>query len=92
MLLGQKLHIWTKNGPVPGVIARKPIHLLPQDERKTVPEIKDLWIDIGAASGDEAREAVAVGDPVTLELGFEMLRNDIAPARAWTTASACGSS
>jgi putative aminopeptidase FrvX len=77
MLLGQKLHVWTAKGPVVGVIARKPIHLLPQDERKSVPEIKDLWIDIGAASGEEAREAVAVGDPVTLELGFETLRNDI---------------
>ena len=59
MLLGQKLHIWTKSGPIRGVIARKPIHLLPQDERKTVPEMKDLWIDIAAASGEEAREAQA---------------------------------
>jgi putative aminopeptidase FrvX len=77
MLLGQKLRVWTAKGPVIGVIARKPIHLLAQEERKSVPEIKDLWIDIGAASGDEAREAVSVGDPVTLELSFETLRNDI---------------
>jgi endoglucanase len=77
MLIGQKMHVWTAKGPVVGVIARKPIHLLPQDERKSVPEIKDLWIDIGAANGDEAREAVAVGDPVTLELGFDTLRNNI---------------
>ena len=75
--MGQKLHVWTAKGPVVGVIARKPIHLLPQEERKSVPEIKDLWIDIAAASGDEAREAVAIGDPVTLELGFETLRNEI---------------
>jgi endoglucanase len=78
MLLGQKLQIWTKSGAIPGVIARKPIHLLPQDERKNVPEMKDLWIDIGAANGDEAREAVAVGDPVTLQLGLQMMRNNIA--------------
>jgi tetrahedral aminopeptidase len=58
MLMGQKLHVWTANGPVVGVIARKPIHLLPQDERKSVP-------------------VIAVGDPVTLELGFDTLRNDI---------------
>jgi tetrahedral aminopeptidase len=77
MLLGQKLRVWTAKGPVIGVIARKPIHLLAQEERKSVPEIKDLWIDIGAASGEEARETVSVGDPVTLELGFETLRNDI---------------
>ena len=37
-----------------GVIARKPIHLLTEEERKQVPKIKDLWLDIGAADKDEA--------------------------------------
>ena len=77
MLIGQKLQVWTANGPVNGVIARKAIHLLTPDERKTVPKIKELWIDIGAASGDEAKELVAIGDPVTFELGMRELRNDL---------------
>ena len=80
MLIGQNLQVWTADGPIPGVIARKPIHLLTPEERKTVPEIKDLWIDIGAADGDEAKQLVAVGDAVTLELGFRMLRNQLAAA------------
>lgn len=80
MLIGQNLQIWTSEGPIPGVIARKPIHLLTPEERKSVPEIKDLWIDIGAADGDEAKQSVAVGDAVTLELGFRMLRNQLAAA------------
>ncbi len=75
MLIGQKLQVWTANGPIMGVIARKAIHLLTPDERKTVPKIKELWIDIGAASGSEAREAVAIGDPVTFELGMRKLMN-----------------
>lgn len=75
MLIGQKLQVWTANGPVVGVIARKAIHLLTPDERKTVPQIKELWIDIGSKSGDESREVVAIGDPVTFELGMRELRN-----------------
>lgn len=77
MLIGQKLQVWTANGPIVGVIARKAIHLLTPDERKTVPKIKDLWVDIGAASGGEAREAVAIGDPITFELGMRRLKGDL---------------
>jgi tetrahedral aminopeptidase len=69
-----------RSGPVRGVIARKAIHLMSPEDRKLVPEIKDLWIDVGAASGEEAREVVAVGDPVTLELGLREMRNGLASA------------
>ncbi|MBS0266779.1 MAG: M42 family peptidase, partial [Planctomycetes bacterium] len=78
MLIGQHMVVWGKNGAIPGVIARKPIHLLSQDERKKVPELKDLWIDIGVKNREEARQIVAVGDPVTFELGLRKLRNDLA--------------
>ena len=80
MLIGQHMIIWGKNGAVPGVIARKPIHLLSADDRKKVPELKDLWIDIGVKDRDEARQIVSVGDPVTFELGLRKLRNDLAAA------------
>ena len=53
-LIGQRLTVWTDGGPVAGVIARKPIHLLTEDERKQVPKIKDLWLDIGAKNKEEA--------------------------------------
>lgn len=80
MLIGQRLTVWSETGPVTGVIARKAIHLLTEEERKQVPKIQDLWLDIGAASEAEAREAVRIGDPVTLELGFHPLRNDLVSA------------
>jgi endoglucanase len=80
ILLGQKLQVWTRQGPLPGVIARKPIHLLTPDERKAVPELSQLWIDIGAQGGEVARKLVDVGDPVTLELGFRELQNRFASA------------
>jgi putative aminopeptidase FrvX len=80
MLIGQRLTVWSDAGPVTGVIARKAIHLLTEEERNKVPKIQELWLDIGAKSEAEAREAVRIGDPVTLELGFHALRNDLATA------------
>jgi len=67
ILLGQRMVIHTKSGPVTGIIARKPIHLLDQEERKTVPKIRDLWIDIGSDSEEETRRIVRIGDSVTPE-------------------------
>ena len=82
MLIGQKMVIWGAQGPVNGVIARKAIHLQTPEERKLVPEIKDLWIDIGARDKADAQQVVAVGDPVTFELGLRELRNGFAAAVA----------
>lgn len=79
-LIGQRMVVWTDGGPVNGVIARKAIHLLNPEERKKVTETKDLWIDIGATSDEEARKVVRIGDPVTLELGYRELRGKIATA------------
>ncbi len=95
VLIGQDVQVWTPAGPVPGIIARKPIHLLTPEERKVVPEIKNLWVDIGAKNGEEAREAVSIGDPITVTLGFRALRNNFAAAPSmdnkvgvWTIMSA----
>ena len=75
-LVGSRVVIWTASGPVPGVIARKPIHLLTDEERKVVPKMKDLWIDIGAPDKADAESVVRVGDCVTFELKFQPLRNN----------------
>jgi putative aminopeptidase FrvX len=77
-LIGQRMTIYTATGPVPAVISRKPIHLLDQDERKQVVKLKDMWLDIGAKNKDEAAEIVKIGDPVTLELGYQEMRNGMA--------------
>ncbi|MGI9428302.1 MAG: M42 family metallopeptidase [Bythopirellula sp.] len=77
-LIGQRMTIYTESGPVPAVIARKAIHLLDQDERKQVVKTKDLWLDIGAKNKEEAAEVVKIGDPVTLELGYQEMRNGLA--------------
>jgi endoglucanase len=62
VLVGQRIRLLTREGPVVGVIARKPIHLLKDDDRKQAPQIKDLHIDIGAEDADDARSMVRIGD------------------------------
>lgn len=67
ILTGQRVRVMGRGGPVPGVIGRRPAHLLTPDERDKASKIKDLWIDIGARNGAEARERVQPGDPVVIE-------------------------
>ena len=62
ILVGQRVEVATRDGVVPGAIGKKPIHLLKDEERKKVAELKELHIDIGAKDGDQARELVRVGD------------------------------
>ena len=62
ILVGQRVELLTREGPVPGVVGKKPIHLLRDEERKKVPEMRDLHLDIGAPDGDAARAAVRIGD------------------------------
>jgi len=60
--------------------ARKPIHLLTDEERKQVPKLKDLWLDIGAGSKEEAQKMVRIGDAVTVKLSVSELPNQRAVA------------
>ena len=61
-----EVEIKTASGIVPGVIGKKPIHLLKPAEREKVVSLEDMWIDIGAADRKEAESMVSVGDPVAL--------------------------
>ncbi len=62
ILVGQRVEIATRGGIVPGVVGKKPIHLLRDEERKQVPELRQLHVDIGAEDGEDARRLVRIGD------------------------------
>lgn len=81
ILPGQRVWIQGRSGRVLGVIGRKPIHLLEDEERKKVVKIEDLWIDIGARSKEEAEKRVSIGDPVVLAYGPEGLTEELLVAR-----------
>lgn len=85
-LVGQRVSVWVDDGEtlknIPGVIARKAIHLQDEAERKQITKAVDLWIDIGAKDKAEAQSLVTIGDSATLQLGFQELRNGYANAPA----------
>ena len=78
VVTGQRVVVYGKNGPVAGVIGKKAIHLLSEEERKRPTKLQDLWIDIGAKDREDAQQRVEVGDCATVELACrEMLSERI---------------
>jgi putative aminopeptidase FrvX len=76
VLLGQRVTVQTRKGPVLGVIGAKPPHLLQAEERLKTVEKKDMYVDIGAVCGKEAEQAgVRPGDPVVPASRFEVMAN-----------------
>jgi putative aminopeptidase FrvX len=89
VLVGQRVAITTRGGLVSGVIGRKPIHLMKDDDRKQAPKIKDLHIDIGAADGEEARGLVRIGDVAVIDVHPLELRNGRVISRALDNRVGC---
>lgn len=77
----RKVNIHTANGIVSGITGHTAIHLQDRDNNKAA-SWKDLYIDIGASSRDEALELVQVGDPITYSDDFEYLTEDLISGRA----------
>lgn len=65
VLLGKQVYV----GPdrVPGVVGSKAVHLTTAEQRKTLPAMSDMYIDIGAASREEAEKTVSVGDLICFD-------------------------
>ncbi len=82
IIVGQRVWVHGKES-IAGVIGRKAIHLLEDEERKKKPEVKDFWIDIGAASRAEAEAIVSLGDVATYQWEFQHLMGDRAVARGF---------
>jgi endoglucanase len=89
ILVGQRVELTTRDGVVAGVVGKKPIHLLKDEERKKAAEMKDLHIDIGAKDGDEAKSMVRIGDVAVIAGDPVELRNDRVVARAMDNRLGC---
>lgn len=62
VLVAQRIRFIGRQGPVLGVIGKKPIHLMKPEEREKASKITDLWVDIGVKTKAEALELLEVGD------------------------------
>lgn len=83
MIPGRRVIIQTAGGPLKGVTGKRAIHLMDEADRKKVPEIHEIWIDIGARSKKEALERVAIGDVATYDHEFEFIHGSVGAARAF---------
>ena len=55
---------------IPGVIGMKPIHQRKEEEKTKLPDVKDLFIDIGVSSKDEAEKLIKAGDLGTFDTAY----------------------
>lgn len=77
VLLGHRVVVQTHKGPVIGVIGAKPPHLLPPEARKKVVKRKDMYIDVGATSKEEAESTgIRLGDPIVPQAEFAVLAGE----------------
>jgi endoglucanase len=79
----QRIVIHSRNGAVKGVVGNVAPHLMREEKDPKPPKIHDLFVDIGASNRKEAEKLVRIGDPITLADEFDLLRNDLAVARAF---------
>jgi len=68
---GKRVIIHSSQGPVKGVIGKKPIHLMEEKERQKVIKFEEQWIDVGAKNKEELTKIVQIGDPITMDVGFD---------------------
>jgi len=87
VISGRRVLIHTENGLLKGVTGKRAVHLMDEADRKKVPEIHEIWIDIGVKSKKEALEKIRVGDVATYDHGFELFSGSIGVARAFDNKS-----
>lgn len=82
VVVGQRIVIAGSDGDVQGVIGKKAAHLLKPADREKVTLVSDLWIDIGAASKEEAAARVSVGDAAVIDVQPVELTDDLWASRS----------
>lgn len=89
MIPGRRVRILTSKGDVSGVTGKRAIHLMSPEDRKKIPQIHEMWIDIGASSQEEALKRISLGDPIVYTHGYEPLHGSVGIARGFDNKSGC---
>lgn len=82
VLPGSRVRVHARDGVLLGILGRLPIHLLEDEERKTVTKMHKLFIDLGLPC-EKVKELVRVGDPITFDVGMELFGDGLAVSRAF---------
>jgi endoglucanase len=90
VLLAQKVMVYTEKGPLHGIIGSKPPHIQKEDERKRVIPYDELFVDVGAASSEEAQKmGVKIGDPIEFDIRFAKISKNIVIGKAFDDRAGC---
>ncbi len=75
----QRVMVQTKGGPLTGTLmyGTKPAHLLSDNDKKEGQSLDNFFIDLGM-TGDQVKEKVRLGDPVTMHGRFAQIGNHFA--------------
>lgn len=82
VIIGQRMIVMGRNGDIVGVVGRKAPHGMSAEDKSRVPQLRDLWIDIGASNKEDAETRVEIGDPIVIDAPFRQLTDDLVVARS----------
>ena len=83
LISGRRVFVLTRKGTVKGVTGKRAIHLMTPEDRKKIPQLHQMWIDIGAKDKKQALSRIRIGDPAVYDHGFEHLYGSLAVSRAF---------
>ncbi|MCC6580701.1 MAG: M42 family peptidase, partial [Phycisphaeraceae bacterium] len=77
-LFARLVTVCTNTGDLPGVLnpGGKPVHIASDEDRKKVPDISDLVVDLGLPP-EVVKAKVSIGDMVVLRAGFTQVGNSV---------------
>lgn len=84
-LVGQRVVVRTKDGrKIKGVVGSRPPHVTPPGKEREAPEMKDLFVDIGVSSAEEAEKlGVGVGSVAVIDREFAELAGGAVTGKAF---------
>lgn len=90
-VLGQRVLILTRDGKrIPGVVGSKPPHMMDAEDRKRIVKIKEMFIDCGATSADDAASmGIDVGATITIDRELLPLGKDLVTGKALDNRAGC---
>jgi putative aminopeptidase FrvX len=84
ILLDQRVVVWTKKGPLHGMIESRPPHIQKKEEQGKIMKHDELFIDIGAKDSKEVeRFGIQKGDAVTFDSSFVNLTDKTCMGKAF---------
>jgi tetrahedral aminopeptidase len=83
LISGRRVSVLGRKGIVKGVVGKRALHLMSPEDRRKVPPLHQMWIDVGAKDKEEALSFITIGDPAVYDQSFELIRGSVATARAF---------